>query len=131
MKLVVIQQKFNNMKTKIWIILVGILLGNISYWFNSFDEYSVMGEYIYLFMSIGPLLGSFLFTIYLTENPAKIALLIYIGVLLAYIVRIFFDINFIDSTSHNLFPFEIIGISVVTIPSAFVGAYFAEGMKRN
>lgn len=36
---------------------------------------------------------------------------------------------FVDSTSHNMFPFEFIFYAVYSVP-AIIGAYFAQGIKR-
>ena len=64
------------------------------------------------------------------EKPPKIALLVSLGVALAVLLRIIYDSIFLDSTSHNLAPFEIIICGIITIPCAFVGVYLGLLIKK-
>ncbi len=116
------------MKNKIFAITVGIIAGAISYWFNSYNVMTVMGIHIFLLLSLGCFLGTFLLCIFLNENASKLMLFVCLGVLFAIIGRIFFDIIH-DSTSHNLFIFEIIIAMTITILSALAGSYFAQLFK--
>ena len=62
-------------KANIWVTLVGILIGAIAYWFQPYNQMTVLGIHIWLLMSSGALLGSLLLTVYLHEMPSKIGFL--------------------------------------------------------
>ena len=115
-------------KIVILIILVGIMAGGLSYWFNPYNELSLLGISIYKLMGAGAFLGSLSLTLILNEKPWKIALLITTGIIIGIMCRIIFDgIN--DSSTHNLFPFEIIIALFVSVPSAFIGSYLSVLIK--
>ena len=114
----------------ILIITVGIIAGALSYWFNPYNEMELFGVHIYKIMISATFLGSLILTFFLNEKPWKISLLVSLGVLFSVICRIFFDIAN-DSGTHNLFPFEIIATSFITIPSAFVGSYLSHLITRH
>lgn len=120
------------MKTKVTILitLVGILIGAISYWFQPYNQLNVFGVKTRVIWSLGAFFGSLLLYTLLNEKALKIALLVSLGVILAIIFRIIYDTVFWNSTSHNLAPFEVIGCGMVTIPSAFAGAYLAVLIKK-
>jgi len=115
-------------KINILIIVVGIIAGGFSYWFNPYNEMSLFGISIYKLMGAGAFLGSLILTLFLNKKPSKIALLITVGVIIGVMCRIVFD-GILDSSTHNLFPFEIIGALFITIPSAFIGSYLSELFK--
>jgi len=116
-------------KVDIWITLVGVLIGAISNWIHSLHESNLTGTYTLSVLILGSLVGSFLLTLYLNKRYSEIALLVTLGVVLAYIARIVYDTIFWDSNSHNLFPIEII-ISLITLPSAFTGSFLGYLIKR-
>jgi hypothetical protein len=109
-----------------WVILLGIVVGGFSYWFNAYNQLFVAGINIYHIMGIGAFLGSIIMSYSLSMKPSKIALSMSIGIIIAILVRIFFDVTFIDSTSHNLAPFEIIIAACIVFPSAFVGSLLSK-----
>ena len=115
-------------KIVILIIFVGIMAGGLSYWFNPYNELSLLGISIYKLMGAGAFLSSLSLTLILNEKPWKIALLITTGIIIGIMCRIIFDgIN--DSSTHNLFPFEIIIALFVSVPSAFIGSYLSVLIK--
>jgi uncharacterized membrane protein YccC len=113
----------NKIRIRIGITLVGLVIGGIAYWFQPYGQDTVLGINMWLIMSMGAFIASFLLMLFVNEKPPKIALLISLGVALAVLARIIYDTTFYDSTSHNMAPFEIIICGIVTIPSAFVGVY--------
>jgi len=115
-------------KVDIWITLVGVLIGAISNWIHSYHESNLTGTYTLSVLILGSLVGSFLLTFYLKKRYSEIALLVTLGVVLAFIARIVYDTTFLDH-SHNLFPFEII-TSLITLPSAFTGSFLGHLIKR-
>jgi uncharacterized membrane protein YeaQ/YmgE (transglycosylase-associated protein family) len=110
-------------KVRIGITLVGLIIGGIAYWFQPYDQHTVLGINMWLIMSMGAFVASFILKLFVNEKSPKIALLISLGVALAVLARIIYDTTFYDSTSHNMAPFEIIICGIVTIPSAFAGVY--------
>ncbi len=119
------------MKNKIvlLIILVGIMAGGLSYWFNPYNEMSLLGISIYKLMGSSAFLSSLILTLILNEKPWRIALIITAGVIIGVMCRIIFDI-IIDSSTHNLFPFEIIIAIFITVPSTFIGSYLSLLIKK-
>lgn len=116
-------------KTTILIIVAGILAGAISSWFNEYNQLTVFGISIRLLLAITSFVASFLMSLFCSESNAKIALLISAGVLMALAGRIIFDL-YIDSTSHNLFPFEMLISLVVSFPCSYVGSFLASLYKK-
>ena len=112
-------------KINILIIVVGIIAGGLSYWFNPYDEMSLLGISIYKLMGAGAFLGSLILTLILNEKPWKIAILITTGIIIGIMCRIIFD-GIIDSSTHNLLPFEIIIALFISVPSAFIGSYLSQ-----
>jgi len=120
------------MKTKVnfCIILFGLIIGGLSYWFQPYSELQIMGSIIPVVWSLGAFGVSLLLMFFLNEKPLKIALLISLGFALAVLARIIFDVTFIDSTDHNLAPLEIILCGLLTLPCALTGAYLASLIKK-
>ena len=113
----------DKIRIRIGITLVGLIIGGIAYWFQPYNQDTVLGINMWIIMSMGTFIASFLLVLFINEKPPKIALLVSLGVALAVLARIIYDTPFYDSTSHNMAPFEIIICGIVTIPSAFVGVY--------
>ena len=113
-------------KVKIWVTLVGLLIGAVSYWRIPYAEmnYSEIG--LWLSVGSGALIGSLLSNLILNQNPWRVALLITLGVVLAIVIRIIYDTTFWDSTSHNLAPFEVGYGGLQSLPMTFFGAYLAK-----
>jgi len=111
-------------KSKIAVVLVGLIIGAIAFWFQPYSEINVLGLQSVI-MSGGAFLASFLLTTLLVKRPGQIAPWVSLGVGIAVILRIIYDVTFWDPTSHNLFPFVIIVCGIVTVPPAFVGAYLS------
>lgn len=110
-------------KISIIIILTGLLLGGIAYWFQPYNQQNLFGVSIYLIMGVGAFLSSFFITVYQREKPLKISKFISLGVILAVLGRIAFDVTFFDSTSHNLAPFEIIICGLNAFLPALAGGF--------
>ncbi|MBP6758762.1 MAG: hypothetical protein KA133_05875 [Flavobacterium sp.] len=115
---------------KYWITLVGIIAGGIAYWLQPYGQSKIFGIGIWTVMGIDAFMGSFFLMISLAYKPYLIALFVSLGVAIAILARIFYDITFWDKTSHNLAPFEFIIGGFVTIPSAYSGAYLALLIKK-
>lgn len=113
---------------KVGITLVGLIIGVIAYWVEPYVQTDIPGSFF--IWSFGAFFGSLLLMLFVNEKPTKIALLVSLGITLAVIAKIIYDTIFVDSTSHNLAPFEIIICGIITIPSAFVGVYLGFLIKK-
>lgn len=91
---------------------------------------TVLGVHIWLILSIGTFLVSIMLKLYLQEKPLKIALMVSLGVVLALLARIFYDVTFWDSTSHNLACTEIILSGIEAVLSALAGVYLGVLLKK-
>lgn len=111
------------------VFFVGFLVGIISSWLTPFNVHMVMGINKWAFMFILTLTGAFISKFLLPLTPAKTALKLGLGVLAAYFLRVLYDTTFVDPTSHNLLPFEIIMVSFISFPAAFAGVYLAQISK--
>jgi len=116
-------------KSKILIITIGLIIGIISYWFISYDDIQIKGNFIFLSAILGSFIGSFILNFILKVKPNKIPKFISLGVSIAILIRIIYDTTFWDKTSHNLAPFEIIYFIIISLPSAFAGSYLPELIK--
>ena len=117
-------------KIKIWVTLVGIIIGGISYWPLPYEDLNLLEIKIWLLVGSGALIGSLFSTLYFSQKPSKIALLVSLGVILSIIIRIVYDVTFWDKRSHNLAPFEVILSGVQSLPMAFAGAYLEKGIQK-
>jgi uncharacterized membrane protein YfcA len=111
-------------------LLAGLTIGALAYWFQPYNQTTVLGLNMWLIMAIGALLASALLIHYLDQKPPKIALRVTLGVLLAILARILYDTILWDPTSHNLAPLEIIFAGIATLPAAFAGAYLGVFIKK-
>jgi hypothetical protein len=113
-----------NRKSTLGIIVVGIIAGVLSYWFNGYNQITAFGISIYLLLAIGSFIGSFILSLIIHDSVAKTALLVSAGVILAISGRVIFDL-LKDPSSHNLFPFEMLISFAVSFPCSFVGSFLA------
>lgn len=113
---------------KVGITLAGLIIGVIGYWLEPYVQTDIPGSFF--IWSVGAFFGSLLLKLLVNEKPPKIALLVSLGIALAVLLRIIYDTIFVDSTSHNLAPFEIIICGIITILSAFVGVYLGFLIKK-
>lgn len=117
-------------KVKIGTTLVGLIIGGTAYWFQPYNQLTILGIHIWLIMGVGTFLGSIGLMLYLNQKPLKTAMQVCLGVGLAVITRIVYDVTLWDSTTHNLAPFEIIITAIITIPSAITGGYLGLLIKK-
>lgn len=87
-------------------LLAGLLIGALAYWFQPYNQTTVLGLNMWLIMAIGALLASALLIHYLDQNPPKIALRVTLGVLLAILARIIYDTTLWDPPLTTLLPLK-------------------------
>ena len=120
-------------KTLLLATLTGMLAGAIGYWFQPYNQRTVLGMNMWLVMGVGAFLGSLFLFFFLKEKPGNkaalfslgIAYFVSLGVALAVLARIIYDTLFWDATSHNLAPFEILICFLIAIPCAFAGGFLS------
>jgi len=114
---------------KITALLAGFLTGVLGYWLNEYNVMHVYGIHIYVILVAGAFLSALLLAGTASGMSIKSATSIYIGVILAVVGRIAYDLMN-DSTSHNLFPFEILFVSLAVIPAIGIGAFLSGLIKK-
>lgn len=102
-------------------LVLGLIAGGLSYWFNPDNVLYIVGIQIHVVMAVGSLAAAWYAAWKYQLGIAKNSLLVTAGVTIAVIGRIVVD-GILDSSSHNLFPLELIAAWVVTFPSALIGA---------
>lgn len=110
--------------------LIGLTIGALTYWILPTEKIQILTSNVPYIWSFGSFFGSILLMFLFKAKAPLIALLVSFGVVLAVFARIVYDITLLDNTSHNLAPFELILCGVITIPSAFIGAYGAYFIKK-
>lgn len=108
------------LKYKIDAILLGILCGALSYWFNPYNDMYVEGMNIYVILGIAVFVSALGLGLVYKKSNLLTPVLICLGVVIAAMARILDDTR-IDPTDHNLFPFEILSLLMVAVPLAFFG----------
>ncbi len=113
------------MKTriKIWIILFGILIGGIAYWRTPYSDMNLMDDGLWLLMGTMAFVAALVSFLVFKEKPWLTGLLICLGVAISIMLRVLYEVSFWDSTSHNLWPFEIIISILQALPMSIAGAY--------
>ena len=112
-------------KAKRSFIIIGLICGGLSYWFQPYNERTVFGVDIYLLMGVLAFVASLLAGLTLRGAWFQISLLICAAFVTSDMGRVFFDVTFIDKSHHNLWPFEILFALGVIVPSSFAGVFIA------
>lgn len=117
---------------KVITILAGLLIGSIAYHLNV-DNETLLGmpsyQVSWICMSLGALVGALLISIFSKEKTSRVALLIFVGIILSIIGHMAYDISF-TSRQHKLAPFELVVYSILSLPTAFAGAYLGRIVAR-
>jgi hypothetical protein len=118
-------------KETIWALVVGVIIGGISYWFNPYNVMEIGGISIYMIMSVGSFFGAVGLAFRFKQDAFKIARALTSGVLISVVLRVLYDTTFIDASSHNLVPFELIMAGFVAFTCSIIGAFITSKLKRN
>lgn len=118
------------MNTRLFAALVlGLLCGAATYSFRLAPGYELNAGVFFqmgLLAFLSTLLTAIFFKVFEVLGPVFLC----VGFMMAVFGRIFYDGLFTDSTSHNLWPFEMLIILAVVAPSAFAGAGVAHLVNR-
>ena len=108
---------------------ISIISASIFYWIIPYSEINMTGLSFILTWSItGFLVGGAGVGI-LKKSRLHAALLTTTGFITSVLIRMIFEFT-IDSTTHNLFPFEIMITMLIAFPSSFLGAFSASLLIR-
>jgi 4-hydroxybenzoate polyprenyltransferase len=113
-------------------LVLGVIAGGLSYWFNPYNVLEIFGAPIHGVMAVGSLVAAGYAAWKYQLGIVQISLMVSLGVAIAVMCRVIVD-GLADSTSHNLFPFELALAFVVSFPSALIGAsasQFIIGLRK-
>jgi len=114
-----------------WALVVGVIIGGISYWFNPYNVLEIGGVSIYMIMAAGSFIGAVVLALSFKQDALKIAMGLTSGVYTSVIIRVLYDTTFIDKTSHNLLGLELIIAGFLAFSCSIVGAFITLKLKRN
>lgn len=116
-------------KIKIFSLIIGVVCGAISYWFNSYNEMYVNGINIYYLMGVLAFISIFALGFVYKKFVFSLPIYFSIGFVISVLGRIFFDISN-DPSSHNLFPFEVVFVLAIIVPSSFAGSFLINFINK-
>lgn len=117
------------LKNQIISLLSGLICGVLSYWFHGATEMYAFGLNIYMILGVSTFISAFGIGFIKRIAYLHTPILICAGFVIAALARIFYDV-ILDSTSHNLFPFEILFLLVIGTPCAFAGWWLVDSMNK-
>lgn len=111
------------MKNKAYLvsIVLGLICGALSYWFNPYNDLYLLGIHIYYIMGISSFVSVIGLGLKYKNHLFVIPIFYAIGFIIAAILRVIYDTTIIDPTHHNLFPFEIAIILMIIVPTSILG----------
>jgi hypothetical protein len=109
----------------ILVCIVGFLIGAFPYYLYPLGHLKNPGISIWEIATINAFLASLTLQFILKQKFTNIPLAIIIGFDAALMGRIVYDGIFIDNTSHNLWPFELIMFGFPIIVASFGGTLIA------
>lgn len=104
-------------------LLIGLVIGAITYWFQPYNQTELAGMSLWLILGALAFMAALIYSFLNEPKALRLAFFLSLGVLLGNLIRIIYDIQFWDPSSHNLAPFELILAFVCSFPSALIGAY--------
>ena len=116
-------------KMKLFSAITGVVCGALSYWLNPYNEIYIGVINIYFLMGTLAFLSSFTLGFIYKEFAFKVPIYFCIGFIVSVLGRIFFDISN-DPSSHNLFPFEIVFVLMIIVPSSITGSYLINFINK-
>lgn len=105
------------MNRVIWVVAGGFAVGIFYAWLNPYNSPEIAGINVRTLLMTASSVLAFLLVYFEYHGLLKTALFISIGVGAAILCRIIFDITFVESSMHNLAPFELLigaGLAFIT-----------------
>jgi len=114
-------------KNTLILLILGFGIGALGFWTADFSEEKALSDSLYYIKAPLTFILSLGSGFIWKNKPMGNSLFITFGVILGMASRIFADI-IQDSSSHNLFPIELMIGLVIVFPAALVGSYLAHGV---
>lgn len=109
-------------RNSIFILTLGAIAGGFVHWPIPYEEMAMSSQAYVLKMGIAGIFVGIIGVILKKKTPLMVSFLATAGFALAIIIRVAFDMIAIGSSSHNLWPFEILIIVLISFPTSLVGA---------
>jgi Na+/proline symporter len=122
------QKSIRPLIPRVIIFVVSICVAAFLYWTNPVAEIKEASLNAWFGAAF---LTALLCGLFFKIHFALTGLLVSAGFVLAVIFRIIYDISFVDSSSHNLFPLEIVMWSFIAVFPAFAGALVGNQFIRH
>ena len=113
-------------KRTFFYLLGGVVIGIFYAWFNTYNDPTLFGIRLRTMLMTGCSILAFLLCYYETKKPLALAAYIAAGVAIAVILRIVWDVSFVDNTSHNRAPFEIAIASGLAFITSLIGGFIGK-----
>lgn len=110
-----------------WLLLISVLTAGIPIWFTSYHTFT--NTKIIRVSAILTLLLSLLVTLITKDQYKKIFYTIVSSFIIATFIKIIID-SIPDSSTHNLWPFEMIYYTIMAILAALIGVGAGFVIKR-
>ena len=110
-----------------WLLLISVLTAGIPIWFTSYHTF--INTRIIRVSAILTLLLSLLITLITKDQYKKIFYTIVPGFIIATFIKIIID-SIPDSSTHNLWPFEMIYYTIMAFLAALIGIGAGFVIKR-
>ncbi len=117
------------MKNALRELLAGFVIGVIAFWFVEYNVRELYGIPLKYIIMVGSAIAVFGFAYYLNKEILKAIFFVLHGILVAQLARILYDIS-LDSTTHNLIPFELFDTILRTALGGLVGGGLTLFLKR-
>lgn len=115
-------EKIFKNRQSILIIGLGLFVAGIFHWTIPYSDMNMFSRPFILKWSISAILIAATGVSVFSKTILKASLLTTFGFISAVMLRVIYDTTFIDSTSHNLWPFEVIIALMIVFPASLIGA---------
>ena len=85
---------------------------------------------IWATVAIGSFLGSLIITIISSQKPYLVGAYLTLGIVLFIIARIIYDVELVETKSHNLAGLEVMVAVILSLPTAILGAYLGRLLRK-
>lgn len=124
-------ENFFKHERSILIIGLGLIVAGIFHWTIPYSELNMFSQPFILKWSISSSLIGALGVVVLKKSQLSSSLLTTSGFILAVMFRVIYDTTLIDSTSHNLWPFEVVIASIIVLPASLIGAFISSLLMKS
>ncbi|NVJ87129.1 MAG: hypothetical protein HWE15_12535 [Algoriphagus sp.] len=109
-------------RNSLLILTLGIIAAGFVHWLIPYDELDMSSQPYIPKMGIAAVLVGIIGAIVKKKTPLLVSFLATAGFAFAIFIRVVFDTLVVDSSSHSLWPFEILIIVLISFPASLLGA---------